>query len=184
MWLNQLYEYDHEYGRQQDVETIEMNDQYVTYRKPAWLVLLKVLGLALMVTAASGLIYPWLLHFLSPVQAGIALAGAMLIYSGLAFFIRPKPSTDYLDDYDALYEEPTILRKSVRLALRDYSILLGPGWFAAETLLDLCVLLGVAGGEEVIEDQGEESPAAAPEFAAAAVPYAETGILRPGRFDE
>jgi hypothetical protein len=75
--------------------TVEINTTYVTRRKPLWLVALKLLGVAAMVAVGYGLIVPTLLQFSFPLWQAIAVAsGAMMIYMGVAFFVRPEPNTD------------------------------------------------------------------------------------------
>lgn len=182
MWLNHQYEYAHEHARRDEVGTIEINDSYVTRRKPAWLVALKVLGLALMVAAAVGLAYPALRHVLPAFQSGAVIAGVLLIYSGLAFFFRPEPNTDNLGYCGGAYNDPTKISDDLNRGLLDLHIALGPGRFASETLLDVCVLCGIAGGEEVLSD---DAPTAVEEheLLPAAAPAAEAG-LRANRFDD
>lgn len=184
MWLNHQYEYAHEHARRNDIGSIEINDQYVTHRKPAWLVLLKMLGLALMVAAAVGIAYPSLRQVLPAVQSAAVIAGVILIYSGLAFFFRPEPNTDNLGYCGGTYNDPTKISDDINRGLLDLHFVLGPGRFASETLLDVCVLLGIAGGEEVIDSHAEEAAAPPAELQAAATPAVETGVMRPNRFDD
>jgi hypothetical protein len=160
MWFDQQYEYAHEHAARNAVGTMEINDQYVTCRKPAWLVLLKVLGLALMVAAAVGIAYPSLRQVLPPLQSAAVIAGVILIYSGLAFFFRPEPNTDNLGYCGGAYNDPTKISDDINRGLLDLHFALGPGRFASETLLDVCVLFGLAGGEEVLDDH---APIAEPE---------------------
>src|SRR5205085_9358579 len=70
------------------------NTEYVTRKKPAWLVLLKLLGVAAMVAVGYGIALPTVAESLPLWQAIAAIAGVMLIYVGLAFFFRPEPNTD------------------------------------------------------------------------------------------
>jgi hypothetical protein len=177
MWLDQTYEYAHEHASRDEVGTIEINDQYVTHRKPAWLVLLKVLGLGVMVAAAVGLAYPSLRQVLPPLQSAAVIAGVILIYSGLAFFFRPEPNTDNLGYCGGGVNDPTKISDDLNRGLLDLHIVLGPGRFASETLLDLCVLAGIAGGEEVLEGQPAEKPAIA-------VGQVEMVTLKVNRFEE
>ncbi|WP_254512193.1 hypothetical protein [Anatilimnocola floriformis] len=152
MWLN-YYEYSHEYANRDAVGTIEINDTYVTRRKPAWLVLLKLTGLAAMIAMAVGIAYPSLRQALPAVQSAAVIAGAILIYSGLAFFFRPEPNTDNLGYCGGMRDNPWKLSDDFNRGLLDLHMVLGPGRYASETLLDLCVLVGIAGGEEVIDEQ-------------------------------
>jgi hypothetical protein len=152
MWINSWHEYAHEHHARDTVGTIEINDQYVTRRKPAWLVLLKVLGLAAMIAAGVGLAYPSLRQVLPPLQSAAVIAGAILIYSGLAFFIRPEPCLENLGYCGGMSDDPFKYSDNLNRGLWDLHIWLGPGRYASETLLDVCVLFGFAGGEEVIEE--------------------------------
>lgn len=177
MWITGPYEYAHEHASRDEVGSIEINDQYVTRRKPAWLVLLKVLGLAVMVAAAIGLAYPSLRQVLPALQSAAVIAGVILIYSGLAFFIRPEPNIDNLGYCGGGMNDPTKISDDINRGLLDLHMVLGPGRFASETLLDLCVLLGIASGEEVLDDQPAESQA----IAAGQV---EMVTLKVNRFEE
>jgi hypothetical protein len=146
------YEYSHEHASRDAVGSIEINTQYVTRRKPIWLVLLKLAGVAVFVAVAVGLAWPSLSRVMPPWQAAAAIAGFILIYCGLAFFFRPEPNTDNLGWCGGGMNDPTKISDDFNRGLLDLHMALGPGRFASETLLDLCVLLGLAGGEEVIEE--------------------------------
>lgn len=162
MWLDRTFEYAHEHASRDEVGTIEINQHYVTHRKPVWLVLLKVLGLGLMVAVAVGIAYPSLRQVLPALQSAAVIAGVILIYSGLAFFFRPEPNTDNLGYCGGGVNDPTKISDDINRGLLDLHFLLGPGRFASETLLDLCVLVGIAGGEEVLDDQPSDEPGLAP----------------------
>jgi hypothetical protein len=56
-------------------------------------------------------------------------------------------------------DDPFKYSDNLNRGLWDLHIWLGPGRYASETLLDVCVLLGFARGEEVIDDNAvaEES---------------------------
>ena len=159
MWFGP-FDYAHEYDNRDTVGSIEINDTYVTRRKPLWLVLLKLLGMALMVAVGVGLAWPSLSRVLPPVQAAAVIAGGILIYSGLAFFVRPEPNTDNLGYCGGMQDNPWKLSDDYNRGLLDLHMALGPGRYFAETLLDLCVSLGFACGEEVLgEDAVTEQPA-------------------------
>ncbi len=177
MWFTGPYEYAHEHASRDEVGTIEINDQYVTRRKPAWLVLLKLLGLAAMVAVAVGIAYPALRQLIPAVQSAAVIAGVILIYSGLAFFFRPEPNIDNLGYCGGGMNDPTKLSDDFNRGLLDLHMVLGPGRFASETLLDLCVLLGIAGGEEVLDDALVAEEAIAPL-------QVEMVTLKANRFDE
>lgn len=179
MWINPYSEYAHEHAARDEVGSIEINDQYVTRRKPAWLVLLKLCGLAAMVAVAVGIAYPSLRQVLPELQSCAVIAGVILIYSGLAFFFRPEPNTDNLGYCGGHCNDPTKISDNINRGLLDLHFALGPGRYAAETLLDVCVLVGIAGGEEVVEQTdaiAEPEPAAPLKL--------EIVTLRPDRFEQ
>ncbi|QDU27140.1 hypothetical protein ETAA8_22250 [Anatilimnocola aggregata] len=180
MWLNQWHEYAHEHASRDEIGTIEINTQYVTRRKPAWLVLLKLFGLAFMVAIAIGIAYPSLRQVLAPLQSMAVIAGVILIYSGLAFFFRPEPNTDNLGFCGGMRDDPFKYSDDINRGLMDLDFVLGPGRYVSETLLDACVLVGLAGGEEVIDDSAES---AAVWNDAETPPKLETVTLRSDRFE-
>lgn len=155
--FNTYSEYAHEHKYQNDVGTIEVNTTYVTRRKPAWLVLLKVAGLAIFVAVFAAIAYPSLNPILGPLKSIAIIAGTLLIYTGLAFFIRPEPCEENLGYHGGMYNDPFKYSDNINRGLRDLHLGLGPGRYAVETLLDLCVLLGLARGEEVLEAATEET---------------------------
>lgn len=167
--------------------TIEINTTYVTRRKPLWLVALQLLGVAVMVAVGYGLIVPSLLHFDFPLWQAIAVAsGAMLIYMGVAFFVRPEPNTDNMGwGIGGLADDPYQYSDDINRNLWSIHCLLGPGRFISETLLDVCVVLKLAGGEEVLDDQAEGAIALAAQDAAAtnATPLPTSIGLSPNRFE-
>lgn len=133
---------------------IEINTEYVTRRKPAWWVFVKLLALALMIAAGYGIALPTLAHHLPLWKAVVLIAGGMLIYLGLAFFIRPEANTDNMGWCGGLANDPTQYSDDINRSLWQFHCLLGPGRFASTTLLDLCVLAGIAAGDEVLEAAG------------------------------
>jgi hypothetical protein len=119
--------------------TIEINTEYHLRRKPVWLVLLKVLGSIAMIAVGAVIAVPTLIEFEYPLWQSIAMTGgAMLIYTVLAFFVRPDPfqATDNMSK--------TLWRLHCAL---------GPGRFTAETFLDVCVFVGLAKGEQMAPDE-------------------------------
>jgi hypothetical protein len=153
------YAHEHKYGDQ--VGTIEVNTTYVTRRKPAWLVLLKLLGLAVMVAVAVAIAYPSLRQVLPPLQSAAIIAGVLLIYTGLAFFFRPEACEENIGFHGGMYNDPFKYSDDLNRGLMNLNFYLGPGRFASETMLDVCVLCGIAGGEEVLPR--EEETVAEPE---------------------
>jgi hypothetical protein len=129
--------------------TVEINTEYHAARKPAWLVLLKLLGVTAMVGVGAAIAMPTLLESQLPVwQAAAITLGVMMIYTGIAFFVRPEPDTDNLGWGGGVMNDPFQCSDNVNRFLWRAHCVLGPGRFTAETLLDLCVLLGLAKTEE------------------------------------
>lgn len=178
--LNTYSEYAHEHKYRDEVGTIEVNTTYVTRRKPAWLVLLKLLGLGVMIAVAVGIAYPSLRQVLPPLQSAAVIAGAILIYAGLAFFLRPEPCEENLGFSGGMYDDPYKYSDNINRSLLSMHCYLGPGRYAAETLLDACVLLGLAGGEEVLPD-ADEAPLSEPEGTPLQL---EIVTLKANRFEE
>jgi len=153
--------------------TIEINTDYSARKKSAWLVLLKLLGVAAMVAVGAAIAMPTLLELKLPLLQAVAItAGGMMIYTGIAFFLRPEPNTDNLGWGGGMMNDPFQCSDNVNRFLWRAHCALGPGRFTAETLLDLCVLLGIVKGDEA----DQPSPAAAPGVAPGAASL-ELGIL-------
>jgi len=132
--------------------TIELNTAYHTSKKPVWLIVLKLLGVAAMVAVGAAIILPSLFQLQFPVwQAVLITAGLMLVYTGIAFFIRPEPNTDNMGWGGGMMNDPFQCSDNVNRILWRLHCLLGPGRFTAETVLDLCAFVGFAKGAEVAE---------------------------------
>lgn len=131
--------------------TVEIVTEYHAAKKPAWLVLLKLLGVAAMVAVGAAIAVPTLLELKLPLwQAIVITVGVMMVYTGLAFFFRPEPNTDNLGIAGGGMNDPFQYSDNINRFLWKAHCVLGPGRFTAETLLDLCILVGIAGGEEVL----------------------------------
>jgi hypothetical protein len=153
--------------------TVEINTEYRTRKKPAWLVLLKLLGVAAMVAVGSAIALPSLLELKFPLwQSAAITAGAMMVYTGIAFFLRPEANTDNLGWGGGMMNDPFQCSDNVNRFLWKAHCCLGPGRFTAETLLDLCALAGVAKGDEV-----EDEPVVASQA------FAAVGNSAGGSFD-
>src|SRR5207244_3106206 len=87
--------------------TVEINTEYYTEKKPAWLVLLKLLGVAVMVAVGAAIVMPTLLELEFPLWQAVAItAGAMMVYTGVAFFVRPEADTDNLGWGGGMMNDP------------------------------------------------------------------------------
>jgi len=114
--------------------TVEINTDCYRQRRPAWLVLLKLLGVAAMVAVGFGIGLPSLLEFEFPLWQAIAITAAvMFVYTTIAFFIRPEPNTDNLGWGGGVANDPFQYSDNVNRFLWKAHCLLGPGRFTAET---------------------------------------------------
>ncbi|HUE69552.1 MAG TPA: hypothetical protein VMP01_01580 [Pirellulaceae bacterium] len=138
--------------------SIELNTTYVTSRKPLWLVCLKLVVLAGMASLGFAILVPLLLQWLPPWNAALVSLGILLIYIGVSFFCRPKCNSDNMGWFGGMANDPFQYSDNINRFLFQLHMLLGPGRFAAETLLDVCTLAGLAKGPEVI---AEPEPAVA-----------------------
>lgn len=139
--------------------TVEINTEYHTLRKPAWRVLLKLLGVAAMIAVGAAIALPTFLEFDFPLWQVVAItAGAMLIYMGISFFFRPEPNTDNLGFGGGKMNDPFQCSDNVNRFLWRLHCLLGPGRFTSETLLDTCALVGLVKGEEILDNKGHAEP--------------------------
>jgi hypothetical protein len=169
---------------------IRLNTTYQTVKKPAWLVLLKLAALAVMVGMAAAVLIPALAQCFPAWKATLAIAGILLIYIGIAFFFRPEANTDNMGWFGGMGNDPFQYSDNINRFLFQLHMVLGPGRFAAETLLDACALVGLAKGPEVIEAEAEEAPPAVSLDPAAYSPAAQQPdsqpaqlqALRPDRF--
>jgi hypothetical protein len=117
--------------------TIELNTSYVTSKKPLWLVLVKLVVLAGMVGVAGAVLIPALGLWLPAWKAVLASAGIVLIYIGAAFFVRPQHNGDNMGWFGGMANDPFQYSDNVNRFLFQLHMVLGPGRFAAETLLDV-----------------------------------------------
>jgi hypothetical protein len=180
--------------------TVELNTEYCTQKKPAWLVLIKLLCVAGMVAIGYGITVPTFLELKYPLwQAFVLGTAAMMLYTGVAFFIRPEANTDNLGWGGGMGNDPFQYSDNVNRFLWRAHCFLGPGRFTSETLLDLCVLLGLAGGDEVQTEEIEPEDQIALECAeliatsfdatkpiaplAEGTPFASSAALSPDRFE-
>jgi len=123
--------------------TVEVSTVFYRNKRPTWLVLLKLLGVAAMVAVWFAIAMPSLVQWNFPLWQAIAIAtGVMVVYTGIAFVFRPEPNTDNMGWGGGMMNDPFQSSDNVNRILWRLSCCLGPGRFTAETLLDLLVLLG------------------------------------------
>jgi hypothetical protein len=148
-----MFEYLGEQIDPKNIGTFEFNTEHEAPKRPLWLVLLKLFGLLAMLPIGYVLVIPLLPL---PAWQSISVAsGILLIYIGLAFFVRPEPDTDNLGWAGGLVDDPFHYSDDANRWLLLLHCALGPGRFASEAILDACALLGVTktvDKEAVIEE--------------------------------
>jgi hypothetical protein len=140
----------------QGVGNVRLNTFYETRKKPLGWVLLKLLGVAAMVTVGYAVLVPLLP--LSLIHSILVASGLMLIYVGLAFFIRPEPDGENMGFLGGLFNDPTHYSDNLNRLLWKAHCLLGPGRFISETILDVCTLVGLT-KEMSVEEANAEAAA-------------------------
>ncbi len=134
-----------------EMGSVRINTFYETRKKPAWLVLLKLLGGSAMVAIGFYFLLPLLPWPLW--QSAAAISGVILIYVGLAFFVRPEPNGDNMGWIGGFFNDPTHYSDNVNRALWNAHCLLGPGRFIVESILDCSTLLGLTA--EITAEQAD-----------------------------
>src|SRR5262245_27488563 len=87
--------------------TIEINTKYQAARKPAWLVVVKLLCVTAMVAVGAAIAIPTLVEFDFPLWHAIAITIiAMSVYTVVAFYFRPEPDTDNMGLGGGLMNDP------------------------------------------------------------------------------
>lgn len=114
--------------------------------KPLDAVLGRIALLLVMFAGALILIALPLTYVLAEWEAAAAAIGLVLIYGGVSFFIRPQMDSQNWGGRAATTEGDAARLHRLLVVLYWMS---APGRFAAETLLDSCVLIGLAKGSEV-----------------------------------
>jgi hypothetical protein len=143
----------------QPMGSIGASSQYSQQKRPA-LVLLKFLGAAILVTVGYAMTVPFLPMLPLPLwQSVMLVTGAMLVYVGVAFFLRPEPNGDNMGWCGGMVDDPFHYSDDVNRLLFGLQMLLGPGRFVAETMLDICTLFGLVGGLERATAGGAVAPA-------------------------
>jgi hypothetical protein len=161
--------------------SVEIHSEFFRRKRPAWLVLLKILGVAAMVAVGFTIALLTLKEQAPdfPRWKAIAITSAvMIVYTAVAYFIRPEANGDNMGWFGGSTNDPTQYSDNINRLLWKAHMVLGPGRFTAETLLDTCVLVGLIHGEDVVDESGQpEYTGSSPEdiFAAATKPPPPSG---------
>ena len=140
------------------VGQVRRSTTYEMRKKPVWLVLLKFFGTLTMFGVGFALLLPLIPL---PLWKSLPLVGGgLLIYVGVAFFVRPEPNGDNMGFAGGMFNDPTHYSDNVNRALWNAHCLLGPGRFISETILDCCTLIGLTAemseGEAQLEVEAKE----------------------------
>lgn len=166
--------------------SIELNTNCETSQKPLWLVLVKLLVLMGMVAIGTAILTPALMQWMPLWKAALLTIGILQIYIGVSFFVRPRYNPDNMGWFGGMGNDPFQYSDNINRMLFKLHMLLGPGRFAADTMLDACALIGVARTAETTE--GTDPPAAVGPFIDPSAYSQAAGTLpttqpRPDRFE-
>lgn len=130
----------------------------VNEKKPAWLVVLKVVGVLLMLPIGVLLVIP--LIPLPPLESGLITAGVLLIYIGVAYFVRPEANTENMGFLGGSMDDPFQYNDDVNRVLFRAHCFLGPGRFVSESFVDLltlCNLIPEVTAEQAARERAEKA---------------------------
>ena len=136
--------------------SVELHTEFFRKRRPIWLVLLKILGVAAMVAVGYAIALPTLAQEVPELpmwQAALYIGGAMLVYTAIAFFLRPEANGDNMGWFGGTSNDPTQYSDNINRFLWKAHMVLGPGRFTAETLLDTCVMVGLLKGADPVDEE-------------------------------
>lgn len=136
---------------------VKFDSTYDTEKKQVGTVLVRVAALMALLALATGVITPPLLFVLPAWKAILVTLGVVLVYLGLAFIIRPQVDRDTVDWRPGSMTFDSAANVNRLLDIAHW--ILAPGRFAAETLLDVCVLAGVT-KENPPSNRSSEPPTA------------------------
>jgi|GEM_PF-3101865 hypothetical protein len=135
--------------------SVEFHAEFFRRRRPAWLVLLKILGSIAMIAVGFAIALPSINEAAPQFpmwKAILAVSAAMICYTAIAFFVRPEANGDNMGWFGGSCNDPTQYSDNINRFLWKLHMILGPGRFTAETLLDTCVLVGLVRGEDVVDE--------------------------------
>ncbi|MEW4456276.1 hypothetical protein AB1L30_26670 [Bremerella sp. JC817] len=142
------YEYWSGKDPRRQVGSIDVNTQYIAQR--SWGVILVKAFAAVIV---AGFLFWLLFHFLPLVgwQRIAVAAGGVLIYTGLAFFVVPRPNTDNMGWCGGMINNPFTYTDDCNQWLFCFYAVLGPGRLISGALLDVACELGFAQSDTMPE---------------------------------
>lgn len=136
---------------------VEFQGEYVARRKPRWL----VAGKLAVVLFVIGFAYILALRHIDfpPLQLTAIYFGAVLLYCGIAYVVRPNPNDMNMGWGGGLMNDPIQYSDNINRGLRNLECLLQPGQLATEAVLDL---LNLCGWHEALHLEDSESQESAP----------------------
>jgi hypothetical protein len=167
--------------------SIRLNTYYDFCTKPVWMVLLKLAIAAGMLSVGALIVGTIVSQFLPPLKMAGATAVILVLYVAVAFFFRPQANTDNMGWGLGLANDPFQYSDNINRFLFKLHMLLGPGRFCSETLLDARAMIGLVrtaqpSGEDGTADAAVMSPQTA-QNASAAMLASPVGAPRADRFD-
>lgn len=158
-----MFEYLGEQIDPKEVGDVDVNGQYEVQKRPA-IVIFKFAVVVVLLAAAV-----WALSLVLPHaswQAPVLAVGLVLIYVGVAFFVRPKANMENMGWGGGLIDDPFHYSDDMNRGLHSLHFVLLPGRFVAGTLIDMLALCGwhiddqsPSQTTQPVAEQAEEVPA-------------------------
>jgi hypothetical protein len=133
---------------------VEIQSDFFRLKRPAWLVALKLVGVLVMVAVGFALTLPFIHEHcpkLPQWKAIIGVSAAMILYTAVAYFVRPETNGDNLGWLGGSMNDPTQYSDNINRLLWNAHMVLGPGRYTAESLLDACILVGLVEGADPLD---------------------------------
>jgi len=95
-----------------------------------------------------------------PLQASLATAGVLLIYSGLAYFIRPEGNTANMGWLGGAMDDQFQYNDDINRMLFKAHCLLAPGRFVAQSIIDLltlCTIIPEVSPEQAAQERASKA---------------------------
>ena len=131
---------------------VTIHNEIVNIKKPAWLVLLKLLVLLAVLPVSFVLIVPQIP--LPTLESSLVVAAVLVIYVLLAYFVRPEANTDNMGWAGGSSDDPFQFNDDINRLLYKANFMLAPGRFIAYSFRDLLTLCRIM--PEVTQEQAEQ----------------------------
>lgn len=145
---------------------VEIQSDFFRLKRPAWLVALKLVGVLAMVAVGFALTLPLIQEHcpqLPQWKAIVGISAAMILYTAVAYFVRPETNGDNLGWLGGSMNDPTQYSDNINRLLWNAHMALGPGRYTAESLVDACILVGLVEGADPSDHEELPFSGASPE---------------------